>query len=609
MDSLEGDVERAGYLDLAIVGRDGIAHYVKERNTSNLSDRDYIQKALTGEQAISDVIISKVLGKPVVMNAVPVRGMDGNVFCALIGRRDGSALNNFTEHVSLGKTGYAYMTNKAGAVVSHKNTAYVMDQFHPEKEAENKPAMASWAKAVSKARMGGGGTAVYTFDNVKKAAGYISMDKFPWILYVTITWDELMDGIHRLVFLIIISSAGFVVAGILIAYCMARGISRPVINIVDTLKDISEGEGDLTRTIDITTRDEIGELAHYFNLTIDKIKHLVVSIRKEVDALSLTGTELAGNITQTAASIHEITANIKSITAQSGKQEMSVDNTGKITEEIVENIQTLNTLIQKQRDCVSQSSTAVEQMLANIQSVTKSLLDNEENVTSLALSSEAGRDGLREVSADIKEIERESEGLLEINSVIQNIASQTNLLSMNAAIEAAHAGEAGKGFAVVAEEIRKLSESSSKQSKTISGVLAKIKASIDKITRSTDAVLLKFEAINGGVKDVTDREAAVRGAMEEQTAGSQSILEAISGLNEISGEVTSRAQSMGGRSKEILEDSRTLEQITREINGGMNEMAIGAGQINEAVKRVGDISVDNKKQLDALILEVSKFKV
>jgi methyl-accepting chemotaxis protein len=114
LDSLEGDVERAGYLDLAIVGKDGIAHYVKGRNTSNLGDRDYIQKALAGEQAISDVIISKVLGKPVVMNAVPVRGMDGNVFCALIGRRDGSALNDFTENVSLGKTGYAYMTNKRG---------------------------------------------------------------------------------------------------------------------------------------------------------------------------------------------------------------------------------------------------------------------------------------------------------------------------------------------------------------------------------------------------------------------------------------------------------------------------------------------------------------
>ncbi|MDR0723154.1 MAG: methyl-accepting chemotaxis protein, partial [Treponema sp.] len=144
-----------------------------------------------------------------------------------------------------------------------------------------------------------------------------------------------------------------------------------------------------------------------------------------------------------------------------------------------------------------------------------------------------GRTGLQEVANDIQEIERESAGLLEINAVMENIASQTNLLSMNAAIEAAHAGEAGKGFAVVADEIRKLAESSSEQSKTISTVLNKIKESINKITTSTAEVLLNFEAINEGVKTVTDQETTVRNAMEEQGIGSKAILESIASLNEI----------------------------------------------------------------------------
>jgi methyl-accepting chemotaxis protein len=278
-------------------------------------------------------------------------------------------------------------------------------------------------------------------------------------------------------------------------------------------------------------------------------------------------------------------------------------------EQVVGNIETLNSRIQKQSECVSQSSAAVEQMLANINSVTQTLVKNEGNVTKLAQAAEIGRSGLQEVSGDIQEIARESEGLLEINAVMENIASQTNLLSMNAAIEAAHAGEAGKGFAVVADEIRKLAESSSEQSKTISEVLKKITGSIDKITVSTAEVLRNFEAISQGVKTVTDQEANVRSAMEEQETGSKAILESIGNLNELTGDVKGSATGMLGGSREVIQKSKMLEGLTAEIGNGMTEIASGAQQIDTAVHQVNDISVENKKQIELLIMEVSRFKV
>jgi methyl-accepting chemotaxis protein len=220
-----------------------------------------------------------------------------------------------------------------------------------------------------------------------------------------------------------------------------------------------------------------------------------------------------------------------------------------------------------------------------------------------------GKRGLEEVAADIKEIASESQGLMEINSVIQNIASQTNLLSMNAAIEAAHAGEAGKGFAVVADEIRKLAESSGQQSKTISDVLKRIKDSIEKISGSTSSVLNKFEAISTGVSTVAQQEDTIRSAMEEQTEGSKQILDGVAKVNDITTQVKQSADQMLEGSQQIVTESHNLEAATTEISNGMNEMALGAEQINKAVTQVNDDSGRNRDGISALSDAVSRFKV
>ncbi|MCL2191060.1 MAG: diguanylate cyclase [Treponema sp.] len=232
-----------------------------------------------------------------------------------------------------------------------------------------------------------------------------------------------------------------------------------------------------------------------------------------------------------------------------------------------------NEYVEEQSSSVTTSSSATEEMIANIRSVTDTLAKNTHNVRELQESSIAGHNSLSEVVADIQGIARESESLLEINAVMQNIASQTNLLSMNASIEAAHAGESGRGFAVVADEIRKLAESSSKQSKTISGVLKSIKGSIDKITKSTDAVLGKFNAIEDGVKTVSIQEDSILNAMEEQGRGSKQILQAIGSVNEITHKVKEAARRMVETSKENMhkaDDSET-QAFTDDLTGVRNK--------------------------------------
>jgi methyl-accepting chemotaxis protein len=429
----------------------------------------------------------------------------------------------------------------------------------------------------------------------------------PWTLAVAVRQKTIMAPVNRMLvvfitvglIMIIMTSAG--------AFIIAHSISRPIVYTKMILKDIAEG--DLTQQLALSSKDEMEELADYINFTMGKIKSLVMGIKNQSVVLSDTGQELVANMTETAAAINEIAANIQGIKSQVENQSQSVHQTDGTMELMVTNIDALNEQVKRQTDSVSRSSAAIEELIASIRSVTQTLIKNVENVNSLSEASELGRTGLQEVSSDIQEISRESEGLLEINAVMENIASQTNLLSMNAAIEAAHAGEAGKGFAVVADEIRKLAENSSAQSKTISTVLKKIKDSIDKITASTNAVLLKFDAINDGVRTVSDQEMTIRNAMEEQGVGSKQILDAMNELIEISGKVKQGSQEMYRGSRHVIQESKNLLQVTGELTNGIQEIASGAAQINTAVTRVNEISVDNKVQIEKLVTEISVFKV
>jgi methyl-accepting chemotaxis protein len=436
---------------------------------------------------------------------------------------------------------------------------------------------------------------------------FIGQTTTPWTLAIGLPQEVITGPVLRMLRLSIIISAIIILAIAVAAFLIARSISDPLKNMMKIFTSV--GNGDLTRQLDIRRKDEIGDMAGVFNDTVANIKNLVITIKKQSAALFDIGSELAGNMTETAAAINEITANIQSIKGRVINQSASVTETNATMEQITGNIDKLSGHVDHQSASVSQSSSAIEEMLANIQSVTQTLVKNGDNVKDLIDASEVGRTGIQEVAADIQEIAKESEGLLEINAVMQNIASQTNLLSMNAAIEAAHAGEAGKGFAVVADEIRKLAENSGEQSKIISTVLKKIKDSIDKITKSTDSVLNKFEAIDGGVRTVSEQEENIRYAMEEQGAGSKQILEAIGQLNDATQLVKSSSTEMLDGSKQVIQESRNLELATQEITNGMNEMASGADQINVAVTRVNTISGDNKENINVLVREVSKFKV
>ncbi|MDR1177094.1 MAG: methyl-accepting chemotaxis protein, partial [Treponema sp.] len=316
--------------------------------------------------------------------------------------------------------------------------------------------------------------------------------------------------------------------------------------------------GNLSHSVRARVPGESGRAVRFFNALADKLRSLVITVETEGENLDDVGFELSSRMKDTARAVDGIGAAVEAIRERTHLQNVSVQGTNAAVEQMTSAITALNGEVEIQGQSVSQSSDAIEEVLANITQVAAICQDNAENVARLAEASEVGRTGLQAVAQDIQNIARDSEGLVEINAVIQSIASKTNLLSMNAAIEAAHAGETGKGFAVVADEIRKLAENSAEQSKTIGTALKKIADSIVLIQQAANGVLGKFEAIDSGVRSVMEKEERIRGSMEKQSAGSRQILEALEKLNDITRRVQAGAGEMQKECGEVIREGKNL---------------------------------------------------
>jgi len=429
-----------------------------------------------------------------------------------------------------------------------------------------------------------------------------------WAVMIGTTEEFIMRDVRSMtVFTVIIALLSIAAAASIMYFVMSRTI-QPINMVAETLKIVANG--DLTQNINLNAKDEIGELAHDFNFMTDKMRGLIGTIIRKITALTNTGHELSNNMEKTSKAVDQISANFENIKTMSNKQEKSAVEADKAVKNIKDSIDNLNRLIEGQSASINNSSSAVEQMTANINSVTRTLIENSKNVSGLTEASENGKVGLQTVAEKIKEIAKDSEGLLEINMVMNRIASQTNLLSMNAAIEAAHAGEAGKGFAVVADEIRKLAESSAQQSKTTASMLKKIKASIDSITVSSDEVLSRFEVIDSGVKTVSQHELNIRNAMEEQEIGGRQILESMERLKEISVSVKKGAADMMESGNNLNKSTGDFIEISNETMAGMNEIVNGAMiEIQTAVTHVDEMSHENNRNFDELKSESMRFKI
>nr|WP_314993411.1 cache domain-containing protein [uncultured Treponema sp.] len=597
-------------VEAALVDEQGNMYHTVNTEIISVRDRDWFKTAFGGGKFVMDPYISRATDKMIITLSIPIYGDNGNITGVLAIATTAEWLSDQIKDITVGKTGYCYILNAQGTVIAHRDESIVQNFGNSQQRAQKESQFQSLAAFEKRALQNSRAEAdSYSYNGISNVASHAPIKAVNWTVIIKAPEREFMGTVNTLQTSMIVIGIMILLIALVIVFFVARAIIKPINVAVSALQNIAQGEGDLTVRLPVQGNDEITDMAEYFNETIAKIGASIKQVSVNSNTMEEIGDELASNMTETASAVNQISANIDGVKQQAMTQAASVTETAATIEEIVRTIKQLNGSIETQAASVAQSSSSVEQMVANIASIGQTLGKTDEAIRSLTTATGDGKATLVTSNTVTQKIAEESGSLMEASSVIQHIASQTNLLAMNAAIEAAHAGEAGKGFAVVADEIRKLAEDSAMQGKTITATLKTLSGEIETLSASSKTVEEKFNAIFTLAEQVKEMSTRLTEAMREQENGSKEVLTSIKSINTVTIEVQAGSEEMLKGGEGVASEMQKLDSLTRIITDSMNEMASGAVQINNAVQEVSEITQRNKRSIENLAQEVSKFKV
>ncbi|MBM9606702.1 methyl-accepting chemotaxis protein [Desulfopila inferna] len=532
----------------------------KEYKGSNINTRGYFQEAKRTKHAvIGDIVRSKSTGKLIYVACAPVLSATDE-FLGVFGMSiKAEALIDKVSGVKVGKTGYGWMINKDGVIIAHPK-----DEFILELDVTTLEGMEEISSTMTS---GKAGVEDYVFKGTAKISGFAPVPLKGWSVGITQDKDEFLETPHTIRnSLIITVILSMLIVGVLVFF-VSKNITRPINAAVAGLKDIAEGEGDLTKRLEVNSKDEVGEMAMWLNTFLDKLQGIIKQIADNSNGVASNSSQLSG-----------ISANLLASAEDTAQRS---NNVATASEEMSANLNTVAAAMEESATNASMVATAAEQMSSTINEIAENA-EKARNVSSQAVGQ------ANSAYEKMSELGQAANKIGKVTETITEISEQTNLLALNATIEAARAGEAGKGFAVVANEIKELAKQTAEATLDIKNLIEDVQST----SSSTESEITEISKIIGGVNDIVG---TIATAVEEQTAATQEIANNISQASQGIQEVNENVNQSSTVASDITQDITEVSNAAKSISDSSNEVKQSAEHLlhssNELNKIVGSFKV------------------